>query len=278
MLKEREIIMTLLKIVGSGGSKHSLHLEQPLHLDPNRDYSIGLVGFYGKNCIRNVPNYIKIALHVKDPAKGKYGDIRNCFIASGNYSIGQIKEIIMKKVKEQFPQALKQGTEGLYFLRLNPITQRVEFKLPVDVNLFPDFNDNSLNLGHMLGFLPRKDAYFPPNQTHVGESMPKMNPYKVVEIHCNLVKPTITNHNANPHSHQEADLLYMFYPVSPQSDFGSMIAHEPARVIYVPLNKSIKSVQNLELEIKNEDGRKLDFTLGGDLIVYLKLIDNALAS
>lgn len=269
--------MTLFKIVGSSDTKLSLRLEHPIHLDPDKDYSIGLVGFYGKNSIQNIPKRIHYVLHLKDPKKGKYGDWGAFHIESGYYSIEKIEEVIMKTIKLRYPRVIKPGEEGRYFLRAEPITQKIEFKLPVDIHLFPDFTDDSINLGHLLGFRRRQEVYFPHNQTHLAESPPRMSPYRVIEIHCNIVKPSITNHDTDSHSHQETDILYMFHTNLQQSVFGSIIAEKPTQVDYVPVNKNVRSLQNIELEIKNEENKELNF-LNENLIVYLKLVDNGRSS
>lgn len=255
--------MALFKIVGSSDTKLSLRLEHPIHLDPNKDYSLGLLGLYGKHMLQNIPTTMNFILHV--PTK-TYGDFRKCSIPIGHYSIEQIEKVIMDNVKLHFPLTIKQGEERLYFIRVDPFTQKVELKLPVDINLFPDSNTS---IGYLLGFVPKETVYFHPDRIHLATFLPKLTPYSVIEIHCNLVEPTISNHG--PHSHQETDLLYMFHP-NPHR-FGSTIAMKPSQIHYVPINKSMKTIQTIKLELKNEEGKELNFGCE-NLIVYLKLNEN----
>lgn len=270
--KRQEKIMTMFKISGPANKKLELRLEHPLHLDSKKNYSIGLVGLYGKHYVQNIPETMHFTLRVNDKVKWAHGDIRfKCIISSGNYSIELIEKVIMDNVKHHYPEAIKQDEERLYFIRVDPFTQKVELKLPVDINLFPVSSNDSMNIGYLLGFVPTKSPYFLPDRIHLAPFLPKLIPYSVIEIHCNLVKPTITNHDELPHSHQETDLLFMFCP--DYQRFGSVLNLNPTRVLFIPINKSIKSIQTIELEIKNEEGKELN--IGNEnLVAYLKLIEN----
>lgn len=234
---------------------------------------MGLLGFYGKINVNNIPKPLSFILHKYDSKKEENEvivDKQKAYIDSGNYSIKEIEEMIRKKIKEHYPQYIKEnGDTSKYFLRLNSNTRKVEFRLPLDINLFPDFTDN---LGHLLGFSPQKQVRFQMNRLHLADSLPMIKPYEVIEMHCNIVEPSIANHDTDPHSHQDLDLLYMFHPKNSQN-YDSTIAHVPTDIIYVPLNKNIKFIQNIELVLRNEKGRDLDFG-NESLTVYLKLINN----
>lgn len=264
--------MKQFKVIGPANERLSLRLEHPLHLDPKKTYSLALNGLYGRYCLQNNPKGLYYILHVKDVSKGPYGDMRKCLIPSGNYTIEQIERFVIDSVKQLFPTAITSSDkERLYYVRIDPFTQKIEFKLPVDIHLFPDFSDNSLNLGHFLGFESASSIYYLPDRVHKAQFLPKLVPYNVIEIHCNLVEPTLTNHDELSHSHQETDLLYVCHPSSTR--YGSTMSVKPVSLSWVPINKSIHSIQDVELEIKNELGKKLNF--GSEkLIVYLLLREN----
>lgn len=266
--------MRLFKIIGTD-SKLLLRLEHPLHLDEQKNYSIGLVGLYGENIFQNVTKPIEIIFHVKDRSKGRYGDKKTLSIGCGNYYVENLEKLIINFIKSNYPRVVfDENNKDECYIRVNPTTCKVEMKLPVDINLFPSLSDTHSNIGYKLGFAPPAQVYFKGHEHHSAEQIPKMGPFRAIEIHCNLVEPAITNHNTDPHSHQETDILYVFYPKQEQIAFGSIIAEKPARLSYVPINKSVKSIQTIELEIKNEFGEKLDIA-ESSLTVYLSLIENA---
>lgn len=271
--------MSLFKITGPG-SKLSLRLEHPIHLQDDKNYFLGLLGFYGKNYVENIPELTQVEFR-----GGKDDEACILYIRRGSYTLEKIESLFMDFIRSNYPNLedfANNNIEGddvkdsSYYIRINESTDRIEFKLPVDVNLFPSFTNQRQNLGYMFGFAPSRintPSYFMANVRYEAKSYPRLDPFQVIEIHCNLVKPAVTNHQDDPHSHQEEDILYMFYPKNEQIKLGSTIAERPVQVSYLPVNKSVKSLQKIELELKNESGYEIGFSGGSHLTVYLQLVE-----
>lgn len=265
--------MTLFKITGSGSSL-SLRLEQPIHLDENKDYFLGLKGFYGGNYVPNISEPIQVIFHQHDPENGEGVDFQTLHIGRGNYYMKNLENLFLDFIKSNYKNlATLASDKDSYYLRLNETTGKTEMKMPIDVNLFTSLSNPNANLGYLLGFSPPDSSFYFTKETHcTAESYHKLDPFKVVEIHCNLVKPAISNCNMDSHSHKEVDILHMFCPETEQINFGSFIAEQPKEINYIPINKSVRSINKIELKLKNESEAELDFC--GAVIAYLKLIEN----
>lgn len=64
-----------------------------------------------------------------------------------------------------------------------------------------------------------------------------INIYQLIHkcfVHCNLVKPPFNNHDSNPHSHLEADILCLL-----------SILRKITSIVKVPLNNSINKYKVL---------------------------------
>lgn len=62
-------------------------------------------------------------------------------------------------------------------------------------------------LSQSLGF-GDKPLIVEGNERISAEKLPKLRPFDVVEIHCNSVEPSITNHISDIHKHEKRDILY----------------------------------------------------------------------
>lgn len=259
--------MTLFKITGTGPALR-LRLEHPIHLDENKEYFLGLTGFYGRNYCPNVPEPIQVNFHKYDPETGEDDDNQTLYISRGNYNVKNLENLFLNFIKSNYENLAGSASDkDLYYLRMNETIGKIEMKMPADVDL-------SI-LDYMLGFSrskPYKSAYYMNNTYYAAVSYPRLDPFKTIEIHCNLVRPAITNHNTNSNSHEEVDILHTFCPKKEQISFGSLITEQPNKINYIPINKSVRSINKIELELKNESGVDLDFS-GADIIVYLKLIE-----
>lgn len=84
-----------------------------------------------------------------------------------------------------------------------------------------------------------------------------------LELHCNLVEKSLSNHKENSNIHYEEDLLFFFN--NPQNN----LLIKPSTMTYVPVDQ--KKVQNIRLSIFDLEGNIFNkFT---EFIVYLSLIN-----
>lgn len=251
--------MKLFKLETRNASALRLRLEHPIHLDETKKYSIGLVGFFYFNV-----NEYGFNISQKVYIKFERGQL---YFEPGVYTVQQIEDLILKKIVNEFGSDIINDTNRhLYFVRLNTEINKIEFKLPLDVVL-------DVSIARMMGFpptVPQKGIY-EANVFHEATTDPELMQQtlfenKIIEIHCNLVEPAYVSHENNPHSHREADILYAFHPIIIKND----IMISPLPVMYLPLNKSIKSIQNIVIEIRNEKGELINVR-DSNTIIYITI-------
>ena len=84
-----------------------------------------------------------------------------------------------------------------------------------------------------------------------------------LELHCNIVEKSISNHKENNNVHYEEDLLFIFNSAQDNSFI------KPSTITYIPVNE--KKIQNIRLNIFDLEGNIFNkFT---EFIVYLSLIN-----
>ena len=240
--------MKLFKITGNT-SKLELRLEHPIHLDGK--YSIGLAGFYSDNFISNVPKDYKFVYGLSNN-DGTISDYYN--INKGNYSLEEIKNLFVISLKE-FKKKYNNFDENDFEL-----TNKGPFlliKSPIKI----------IMTAFVCDLLGMKDGNIEPNLSIVGIKLPKLRPFDVIEIHCNLVEPSFENHDDYSHLHKESEILYSFYP---NVEFGSKISVRPNEIDYIPL-KNIDKIQTIIISIQDSDGNLINNEKVNN-IVYLRLI------
>lgn len=228
--------MKLFKVTGYS-SKFELRLEHPIHLDGK--YSIGLSGFYSDNYINNIPNDYKnvFGFVIKDGDKqiDQYFDINK-----GYYSLEDIKNIFINCLKE-FKKKSNTFNENDFILKNDG--PYIVIKSPVKIFVTPIIVD-------LLGL---DDKNIEENVLTKGIKLPKLRPFDVIEIHCNLVEPSFENHKDHSHLHKESEILYTFYP---NVEYGSKISEKPNEIDYVPI-KNINKIQNITISIQDSEGNLL---------------------
>lgn len=243
--------MKLFKLI-SNKSKLELRLEHPIHLDDDTKYSIGLSGFYSDNFISNIPNDYKnvYGFTIKDNEKqiDQYFDINK-----GNYTLEEIQDMFKESLKE-FKKKIDKFNEDDFILEHDgPF---IKIQSPVKIYMTTVIID-------LLGL---NDKNIEPNILTKGIKLPKLRPFDVIEIHCNLVEPSFENHKDHSHLHKESEILYTFYP---NVEYRSKISEKPNQIDYVPL-KRINKIQNITISIQDSDGNLLN-NENVKNIVYLRL-------
>lgn len=240
--------MKLFKITGNT-SKLELRLEHPIHLDGQ--YSIGLVGFYSDNFISNVPKDYK-NVYGFSSVDGKISEFYD--INKGNYSLEEIKNLFIISLKEFKKKYDKFDENDFELTNKGPF---ILIKSPVKILLTAIICD-------LLGF---KDGNIEPNLLIEGIKLPKIRAFDVIEIHCNLVEPSLENHDDYSHLHKESEILYSFYP---NVEFGSKISVRPYEIDYIPI-KNLDKIQTIFISIQDNEGNLINNEKVKN-IVYLRLI------
>lgn len=93
---------------------------------------------------------------------------------------------------------------------------------------------------------------------YTAPSYPKLRPLDAIEIHCNIAEPAILNHSFKPHSHEEADIIYTFFP---EVIYGGKISEKVSHVIFVPIKNHIeKKIDVIIIHITDENGNLINTT------------------
>lgn len=244
--------MKLFKIIGST-SELSLNLAHPIFLDENINYKIGLVGFYSDNNICNVLEDSHITFEIEKSDKSKFNNTIK--ISKGFWSITELNNHIKKQLKDD--KFYIKGNDESKIIICSPH----HFKL-----------DN--NLRKLLGFETFSkneiEKSFKSLTEHKGKYKPNLRPFDVIEIHCNLVESSFTNHNTLEHVHEETEILYSFFP---NVSYRSKISESPSEIFYVPIKKGTNKIQKIKISIKNERDELLKNENVMN-IIYLSLIQS----
>lgn len=242
--------MKLFKLSGNS-SKLELNLEHPIHLDNDKIYYLGLNGFYSDNFIFNFPNTDSKCIRIFYTDNKKQAEMFYPFYA-GFYSISDIKREIMKKIKN-FTETNSLNINENSFELTNK-NNKILIKTPIPLEFKKHFSD-------ILGI----DRNIDSNKEIIGKSMPKLRPFDVLEIHCNLLETSFENHN-DENLHKESEILYSFFP---NVTYGSKISEKPNEIDYIPIRKNIRKIQNIIITIKDEKGNLINNEANN--IVYLRL-------
>lgn len=236
-----------IKLEGNSTRLH-LHLEHPLQ----GKFKVGLFGLFTDQRFSRLRNTIHISKPLKIIIKhdSKTSEIE---IAPLDYTISTLEHLLLKKIKD----VVSISDRSRYYLRINKQTGICELRLPVKVDL-GDF-------GKLLGFeCFEKDCFLKENVEHVAKYFMNTKHCSLIEIHCNLVEPSIVPHREKLFSHNEADILYTFCP----SEDGTI--HEtPNPIHYIPVRRSL--IQEIIIEIKNEYAHLMTIN-NMKWFVYLDLI------
>ncbi|KAG8241209.1 hypothetical protein J6590_091844 [Homalodisca vitripennis] len=233
--------MPLLKLTGTE-SVLTLHLEHPIHLDPNVEYYTALVGFYSENDIYNLLQHAKVyfwEIHfIPKPL------ILQC----GYWTI--------EKLEKSFRDYIKS---------LNLSINSDDFKI------FKDGDKISINspikfyldktVSDLLGFeksdatnLQKESSYFNSNENVIASNPPNLRAVDVIEIHCNIVNNSLVNHDVHSHKHLETAILYSFSPNVPH---GYKISQSPQEKHYIPLRSGLRKIQQITITLVDQNNQLL---------------------
>ncbi|KAG8325554.1 hypothetical protein J6590_064896 [Homalodisca vitripennis] len=252
--------MPLLKLTGTE-SVLTLHLEHPIHLDPNAEYYMALVGFYSENNIYNLLQHAKVY----------FWDLEIHLIPKP--LILQCGYWTIEKLKKSFRD---------YIQSLNLSVNSNDFKI------FKDGDKISINspikfyldktVSDLLGFeksdatnLQKESTYFNSNENVIASNPPNLRAVDVIEIHCNIVNNSLVNHDVHSHKHLETAILYSFSPNVPH---GYKISQSPQEKHCIPLRSGLRKIQQITITLVDQNNQLLQNNHVNN-IVYLDLISKS---
>src|SRR5436190_3319310 len=246
--------MKLFKITGNN-SKLILKLTNPIHLDDG-DYSIGLSGFYSDNFIKNIPNDLDACFGFRSEKSETLYDI-----SSGYYTVESIKERIKECLIEFKKKYKLEFNEDNFYLE--SVNNLISIKSPITLLI-------DKYLSKLLGFDGVNEdelLVINANESQVGDKLPKLRPFDVIEIHCNLVE--YSHEKYDEHKHKDSEILYSFFP---NVAYGSKISEKPFQIDYIS-TKNINKIQEIIITIEDGEGNLLNNEKINN-IVYLRLKKN----
>lgn len=218
---------TTFTLVGTGSILSSSYFP-PIELEPNANYGLGLIGFYGYNSIPNI---------VDGCNKLYYGSDKVLTIPSGAYEITEINNYI----QEQLPSS--KADEGdrnpSVTIRANNNTLKSEIYSTVPIDFTP-----ADSIGSILGFSKRK---LQPNVNHISDLSVNIIKVISIKIECNITGGAYCNY----------EKVHTLYEFDVNVEPGYRLTKEPTNVIYLPVVTN--HIDNITLKIVDQDGDLVNF-------------------
>ena len=96
-----------------------------------------------------------------------------------------------------------------------------------------------------------------PGTEYISENIQEVvNPFSVIEWHCNIAECSYANHDDHPHSHKHKELLHISF-VDNNFYSNSVYMEDPKKIMYVPLRKGLKEIREIILTPKNVNGEEI---------------------
>ena len=219
------------KQFGNGPSDFTIKYNQPIILDPNRQYEIGLsriisMSFTWFNITSDLDNQ-KIRYSSNDGRTWK-----DIIFPPGTWNYVSFNNFIKEKTK------VKTSIGTTY-----PITLKFDnttFKTTINLAAHYGLDLTKSNFGDLIGF--NKGILM--NNENVGNYTPNLSQdTEILNIHCDLISDSLVDGD-------ETDIIYTFGTNDLQPSYA--FTKEPLRVQYYPVNKYLIST----LRIYITDGKR----------------------
>lgn len=242
--------MPMFKLTGQE-STITLHLEHPIHLHDDFEYSIALSGFYSENNISNLPTDGYLYFLISPKPNG----LKALRLERGYWTLEKIQE----KCRELIKSLNHNPTEFIITKASNQLT--VSICSPLEFSF-------DVTIAKLLGFdIPSYDNYFKPGKPITATRPPNLRGLDTVEIQCNLVENSYSSHDEHSHKHQEHRILYTFFPAVP---WGYKISETPHERFYIPLERGLRKIQQITVVLADQDSEQLHNPFVNN-ILYLHL-------
>jgi len=107
------------------------------------------------------------------------------------------------------------------------------------------------------------------NIDYTGENIKEVvNPFSVIEWHCNITEYSYSNHDNHPHLHKHDELLHVSFVDN--NFYNTPVNKEISKeIMFVPLRKGLREIREIiltPLDVNGDDIKELK-----DVVVYLQL-------
>lgn len=194
-----------------------------IELKENREYGLGLIGFYSFNTIPNV-NETNNKLYYD---RGKV-----LMIPKGTYEINEINQCIRNQLSD----------DKIHFtLKANNNTLKCEIESGYEIDFTPKDS-----LGSLLGFSRRR--ILAPNVPHESDLPVQIVKVVNIRIDCDLTTGAYRNNQ----------LVHTIFEFAVTSQPGCSINCEPSHIIYLPVTAKT-GIERITLCVLDQDGDPVDF-------------------
>lgn len=211
---------------GKGNVLSTGSIYPPIKLDRNYQYSLGLVGLYTCNTVRNI---------FEGNNKFYYEDDKEITIEPGSYEIDEIRTYIRSKISSDPKEA-----EAAFTLTANNNTLKCEIVSKFKI----DFSKPG-SIGHILGFGER---ILEANQKHTSPEDVDIISTSTIFVDTNITAGAYRNEHLC-HSIFEFGLF-----VPP----GYLLEKEPSHIIYFPL--TVSEIDNITLRFVDYHNKLINFS------------------
>lgn len=214
-------------------SKLGYRLNDPINLDPNKEWQICLTSFVVYNSICNVTEKNNEFVLL-----GEENDVPTRFcIPPGSYEVEDILNVIFSH---------KECEEAKFTATINPFTRKVKVLCKLKKI---DFS-SPRSIGQLLGFSPQ---IIERNESVFSDEIVNIYPVNSIRIKCNLIESNYENEKS------KGNIVYSF-PLNTIP--GAKIVQIPSQLRHYPLNTFI--IKDVFVEIVDQENRIIDF--GGEII------------
>lgn len=237
-------VMSYTFTLSSRSSVLSTDFYPPIQLNVDKQYGLGLIGFYSYHSIFNVDENNNRFCY-RNTTTGTPVTVE---IPPGAYEIDEIYKALLNIMGIDIENAKK-----VFILRANNNTLKCEIwsKLEIDFRI-------EKSIGSLLGM----DAkLLPPNKTYESTLPVDIMKVRMIRVDCNIISGAYLNT-------YESHTLYEFdIDVEP----GYKLTREPANIIYLPVKPDGRQfIDNITLRVLDDNGDLINFR-GEKIIVKLEL-------
>lgn len=256
--------MYSFKIHNRNTKELRLKLNHPIFLDINKKYEIGVEKLRIKSFKLNIQNF-NFDLVSKDK------NIKYNTTINGEYSIKSFKYELRKKILESISK-IDEKSKNLKITDLNfkfdvqKINEHqylIYFLLPEWIDMIPT-TDSVTNFYELFSF----GVYqiFQGGHPYISYKNPEIfNNQSIIEWHCNIVETSYTNHETNPHQHNDSNILHTTFV---DIHFPDTYFMDKKKTMYRPLKKNITEIHEIILKPCNENKENISFK---EVILYIHI-------
>jgi len=144
----------------------------------------------------------------------------------------------------------------------------VVLNFPFKLKFIKDMNDNFCKFFRFQKCI-QNNSMLAAGTEYISESITEVvNPFSVIEWHCNIAEHSYANHDGHPHLHKHEELLPISF-VNNNFYENSVYMENPKKIMYIPLRKGLREIREIILTPMDVNGEEIKNLK--DVVVFLHL-------